>query len=338
MPGFGKCSMKALVHNPYWDSLGGGERYTSAFVKLLLDHGWQVDIQWPHDISSDIKNRFGINISRANFIDELRTMNYELLFWLSDGSLPTSFAKKTIIHMQYPFQNSLGKTLINQIKSQFYKFVVNSKFTKQVIDNEYHVNSTVIYPPVDTSLFKPGKKENIILYIGRFSNLTQLKGQSTLIESFKKIHKQLPGWKLVLTGGTTVGTNPEEIEELKKSSSGIPVEIITDPSFKKIQDLCSTAKIFWSASGYSADKQIQTEHFGITVVEAMSAGAVPVITNLGGHKEIVDHGKNGYLWDTPSQLESLTLELTTHKTQLTTLSQAAIAKSKIFDISEFSRR
>ena len=336
MPGFGKCSMKALVHNPYWDSLGGGERYTSAFVKLLLDHGWQVDIQWPHDISSDIKNRFGINISRANFIDELRTMNYELLFWLSDGSLPTSFAKKTIIHMQYPFQNSLGKTLINQIKSQFYKFVVNSKFTKQVIDNEYHVNSTVIYPPVDTSLFKPGKKENIILYIGRFSNLTQRKGHDQLIKSFKNL--KLDSWKLILAGGMGVGSTDKDISNLKKLAAGSNIEFVFNPTFSQIQNLCAKGKIFWSASGYSADKPIQTEHFGITVVEAMAAGAVPVITNLGGHKEIVDHGKNGYLWDTPSQLESLTLELTTHKTQLTTLSQAAIAKSKIFDISEFSRR
>ena len=328
--------MKALVHNPYWDSLGGGERYTSAFVKLLLDHGWQVDIQWPHDISSDIKNRFGINISRANFIDELRTMNYELLFWLSDGSLPTSFAKKTIIHMQYPFQNSLGKTLINQIKSQFYKFVVNSKFTKQVIDNEYHVNSTVIYPPVDTSLFKPGKKENIILYIGRFSNLTQRKGHDQLIKSFKNL--KLDSWKLILAGGMGVGSTDKDISNLKKLAASSNIEFVFNPTFSQIQNLCAKGKIFWSASGHSADKPIQTEHFGITVVEAMAAGAIPVITNLGGHKEIVDHGKNGYLWDTPSQLESLTLELTTHKTQLTTLSQAAIAKSKIFDISEFSRR
>ena len=330
--------MKALVHNPYWDSLGGGERYTATFVKLLLDHGWQVEIKWPQNISSEIKDRFGIDISSSNFVSDLRSSIYDLVFWLSDGSLPTSLAKKTIVHFQFPFHNVGGKSFSNLIKSRFYKFVSNSLFTKQVIDKEFKIDSTVIYPPIDTSLFIPGKKQNLILYIGRFSHLTQLKGQNILINSFKHIHKQIPGWKLVLAGGTTVGTDRSTIDELRKSSQNFPIEIIADPSFKRIQNLCSTAKIFWSASGYSADKAIQTEHFGITVVEAMSAGAVPIITNLGGHKEIVDDSQNGYLWDTPAQLEKITLELTTNDLQLKTLSKVAIIKSKIFDVSEFNRK
>src|SRR3989344_4354193 len=293
MPGFGRCKMpKAGIYNPYWDSLGGGERYTAAFTKLLLNHGWQIDIQWSHDISQDINNRFGLDISQANYVRQLRTMNYKLLFWLSDGSLPTSLAPKTIIHFQFPFQNVSGQSMSNIIKSRFYKFVVNSQFTKTTIDKEFNIESTVIYPPIDTSLFSPGTKQSIILYIGRFSHLTQLKGHSVLINSFKKI-----------------------------------------------QDLCSTANIFWSASGYSADKAIQTEHFGIPVVEAMATGVVPIITNLGGHKEIVDHSQNGFLWDTPSQLERITLELIKAKSsKLQAVSQAAVVKSKIFDTSEFNRK
>jgi len=144
---------------------------------------------------------------------------------------------------------------------------------------------------------------------------------------------------LVLAGGTTVGATQSTIDKLRKSSEKLPIEIITNPSFKKIQDLCSTANIFWSASGYSADKAIQTEHFGITVVEAMAAGVVPIITNLGGHKEIVDHSQNGFLWDTPSQLERITLELIKAKSsKLQAVSQAAVVKSKIFDTSEFNRK
>ena len=330
---------KAGIYNPYWDSLGGGERYTAAFTKLLLNHGWQIDIQWSHDISQDINNRFGLDISQANYVRQLRTMNYKLLFWLSDGSLPTSLAPKTIIHFQFPFQNVSGQSMSNIIKSRFYKFVVNSQFTKTTIDKEFNIESTVIYPPIDTSLFSPRTKQSIILYIGRFSHLTQLKGHSVLINSFKHIHKQLPGWKLVLAGGTTVGATQSTIDKLRKSSEKLPIEIITNPSFKKIQDLCSTANIFWSASGYSADKAIQTEHFGITVVEAMAAGVVPIITNLGGHKEIVDHSQNGFLWDTPSQLERITLELIKAKSsKLQAVSQAAVVKSKIFDTSEFNRK
>ena len=35
--------MRAAVYNPYWETMGGGERYTASFVKLLQDSGWQVD-------------------------------------------------------------------------------------------------------------------------------------------------------------------------------------------------------------------------------------------------------------------------------------------------------
>lgn len=327
---------RAGIYNPYWDSLGGGERYTAAFVKLLLDHGWQVDIQWPNNISSEIKDRFGIDISSANFVSGLRSSIYDLVFWLSDGSLPTSFAKKTIVHFQMPFRDIGDKSILNFIKTRFYKFVSNSGFTKKAVDKEFGINSIVIYPPIDTSLFRPGKKENVILYIGRFSNLTQRKGHDQLIKSFKKL--KLTNWKLILAGGMGVGSTDKDVQTLQKLAGGSNVEFVINPTFFQIQDLCAKGKIFWSASGYGTDTPIQTEHFGITVVEAMSAGAVPVITNLGGHKEIVDHSQNGYLWDTPSQLEKLTLELTTNDLQLTTLSQAAMAKSKIFDISEFNKK
>ncbi|TSC88456.1 MAG: Uncharacterized protein G01um101416_124 [Microgenomates group bacterium Gr01-1014_16] len=334
---------RAGIHNPYWDSLGGGERYTASFVKLLLDEGWQVDITWPKNISSQILDRFGIDISLANYVPQLTTHNYQLIFWLSDGSLPTSFARNTIVHFQMPFKDIGGRSTLNFIKSRFYKFVSNSEFTKKTVDKEFNINSSVIYPPIDTSKFTAGKKENLIFYIGRFSNLTQRKGHDQLIKSFKKL--KLKGWKLILAGGMGVGSTEKDIQHLKKLSDGSNIEFVINPSFSQIQNLCAIGKIFWSASGYSADKAIQTEHFGITVVEAMSAGAVPIITNLGGHKEIVDDKTNGYLWNSPEELEKITIELTTDNLpagrqgqQLTTISSAAITKSKIFDISEFNRR
>jgi len=37
------------------------------------------------------------------------------------------------------------------------------------------------------------------------------------------------------------------------------------------------------------------EHFGITIVEAMSAGCVPVVHDSGGPKEIVN-GERGFRW------------------------------------------
>ena len=100
--------MKALVHTPYWDSLGGGERYAASFIRLLLDHNWQVDICETHAVAPSVFHRFGLDISKARVVGEystLKSLGYNLLFWLSDGSLPTSLAHKTIVHFQFPFHS-----------------------------------------------------------------------------------------------------------------------------------------------------------------------------------------------------------------------------------------
>lgn len=333
---------KVLIVNPYWDSLGGGERYVASLAKLLLSKGWLVDILWREDYSTQIYSRFGLELKGVNWqpgaYSPGLSSKYDLLFWLSDGSLPISFARKTIIHMQFPFQNVHGRTLPNILKSRFYTFVVNSHFTKTFIDREFAVNSLVIYPPVDTKSFSPAKKEKMILYVGRFSHLTQSKGQQILIDAFRGLHKKLPDWKLVLAGGISVGTDSEFMSQLKSSSTGLPIVLITDPQFDEVKKLFAKASIFWSASGFGYDEKknpTKVEHFGISVVEGMSAGAVPIITKLGGFKEIVEPGRDGFLWTSVEELQKYTLQAV-EADKLSALSQAAVNKSRIFDIAGFN--
>ena len=42
------------------------------------------------------------------------------------------------------------------------------------------------------------------------------------------------------------------------------------------------------------DDPASVEHFGISIVEAMSRGAIPVVTAAGGPSEIVIHNVTGY--------------------------------------------
>lgn len=334
--------LKTLIYNPYWDTMGGGERYTATFAKMLLDHGWSVDILWPKNLSSQIKNTFGLDIKNANWLNfkysPLSTLNYQLNFWLSDGSLPVSLAGKTIIHLQFPFTGIGGSSPVNWLKSRFYTFVVNSDFTKGFIDQEFSVNSRVLYPPIDTSIFRPGKKQKTILYVGRFSSLTQKKGQEILIDTFSRIYKKMPGWKLVLAGGTAVGTDPEYFSNLKRIAAGKPIEILADPKLPDLKKLYSTSSIFWSASGFGVDEKHDptgVEHFGISLVEAMAAGCVPVVTNLGGHKEIVTQGVDGFLFDNLTELIDYTFALIAGPKMMTQLSTSGQAKSKMFGTDKF---
>src|SRR5690242_13999863 len=105
--------MKIGFYSPYIDSFGGGERY----VFTLASH-WSkthdVDIFW--DNPADIQTagaRFGLDLSsihvvlnlfrQGNLFQKLiKTRQYDCIFFLSDGSVPTSVAKRNILHFQVP--------------------------------------------------------------------------------------------------------------------------------------------------------------------------------------------------------------------------------------------
>ncbi len=330
--------MKAAIINPYLDTLGGGERYTLAFAKALINSDYQVDLEWKNkEIVGMLEDRFGMDLEGINIVgDTKRGDSYDLCFWVSDGSIPTLHARYNILHFQVPFHGVGGGSLLNKMKLiRVNKIVCNSGFTKSVIDKEFGVKSVVIYPSVDTENIKPKRKENLILYVGRFSNILQSKSQDVLIKAFIKMYKGgLTDWKLVLIGGVEVGVG-DYLESLKKLSSGYPIEIIESPDFKTLKDYYGRAKIFWSASGYGVNEEKnpeKVEHFGITVIEAMAGGAVPIIYNAGGHKEIIIEGENGYLWDGTSELIKKTQELIKNRVQM---SKNAVKSSQKYSHANF---
>lgn len=335
--------MKAAIFNPYLDTLGGGERYTVSFAKVLLDSGWSVDLEWKDEkIKSVFKDRFDIDVSKINLVESIKKGNgYDLCFWVSDGSVPLLASRKNILHFQIPFKGVDGVSLFNKMKFiRINKVVCNSEFTKKIIDEEYRVKSLVIYPPVAVGEIKPKRKENIILYVGRFSNLIQAKGQDILIKAFKKLTKDpaYADWKLILAGGAEVGVD-NNLAELEKASEGVNIQIFKSPDFKTIKDLYGKAKIFWSAAGFGVNETKEpqkVEHFGITTVEAMAAGAVPLIVNAGGSKEIVENGKTGFLWEKENELITYSKKLIDNGKLLRRISKNTISASDKFKYERFN--
>ncbi len=306
--------MKAAIVNPYLDTLGGGERYTLTFAEVLAKCGWRVDVQWKDTtIQKKLEERFGKDYSDISFIPDVkRGDGYDLCFWLSDGSIPTLRARKNILHFQVPFHHIGGNNLLNKMKLfRVDKIVCNSNFTKEIIDREYGVESTVIYPPVPIGQINSKRKENLIISVGRFSQLKQSKRQDVLIKAFKKLVGSGLDWKLVLAGGSEVGSG-DYIKDLVKMSQGFPVEIVESPKFNELKGLYGKAKIFWTASGFGEDEEKnpeKVEHVGIVAVEAMSGGTVPVAYNAGGFKETIRDGENGFLWKSVPDLVAKTKSL-----------------------------
>lgn len=336
--------MHAAIYNPYLDTGGGGERYMLTFANTLKKAGWQVDLEWKDaKILPWLEERLGLHLKGVNVVSDIgKGKGYDLIFWLSDGSIPLLFANRNFLHFQTPFHNVGGKSLFNKLKfARINKIICNSGFTKNVIDREYGINSTVLYPPVNITTDKNEKKENMILFVGRYSQLQQAKGQDVLVDTFINMCKKgLSGWKLVLIGGSNVGVG-NYVKNLKNKAKGFPIQILENLPYKSVVDYYARAKLFWSASGFGVDEEVapeKVEHFGITVVEAMAARCVPLVLAKGGHKEIIKNQTDGVLWNTTEELIFQTLALSEDERRREEIGKKASEKAEKFSEDQFESK
>ncbi len=347
--------MKAAIFDPYLDTLGGGERYCLTVAEILLSQNYQVDLFWSGaaDLIQKACHRFELDLTNLNvvktpnnLIDKYQTTkNYDLIFYLGDGSVPFLFSQKNLLHVQVPFTNhfSLKDQILNQIKlKKINQIICNSRFTQNFTQAHLHTQKTIVlYPPVDVEKFSPHpQKKNWILSVGRFDNLLNTKRQDVLIDAFKMLNPT--DWKLILMGGSLNQEHQNTfLKNLKNQAHGLSVEFIVNPDFKKLQQIYSQSKIYWHAAGFGVDHHLhpeKTEHFGITVVEAMASGLVPLVVNQGGLPEIVTDGKNGYLWQTQEQLSAKTRLLIQDQKLYHHLQAQALLDCQKFSKSAFAKQ
>ncbi len=347
---------KALIFDPYLDTLGGGERYALTFALGLLKEGYLVEIAWPSKKQlDDAEKRFGLDLStlsinpRAYHLCQhktsilqrfLFTSQYDLIFWISDGSLPFLFSKNNLIHFQVPFKNIGGSPLVNSLKTNFVnKFVYNSKFTKNVHEKHFpREKSFVLYPPIDIDSFSPLKKENLILSVARFDSPSHSKRQDVLIEAFKKLIEKVKGYKLILLGGLM--GDEEVISKLRDQAKGLPVEFVINPEFSLLKNYYSKSKFFWHAAGFGINEKEdpeKVEHFGITTVEAMSSGDVPIVIAKGGQKEIITPD-TGVLCTLPEDISQATFRLITDTVAYKKMAAKALRRARVFSTALFYKK
>lgn len=336
-----KIIKKALIVSPYFKTLGGGERYALTFTQALLDKNWLVDVTIDDEKIIDSRKRFNLPLSSVNgvSVSNVKQNAYDLVFWVSDGSIPRMAGKLNLLHFQVPFHNVKGKNLLNKLKFRsINKIICNSFFTKNVIDKEYGIKSEVWYPPVSVEEFSPGKKQNIILSVGRFEKSMTEKRQDVLIKTFRQMIEQgLREWKLILSGGCSESGN-QYLEELRRLAVDFPIEFKVNISFADLKKLYSEAKIFWHAAGFGVNEEKfpeKTEHFGMTTVEAMAGSCVPVVINKGGQKEIVVNNESGYLWQTEEELIRKTFMLIGDEERMRAIGNNAVKRSHDFSSEKF---
>lgn len=302
----------------------------------------------PNSISKGV-NPEKINFKLKKFYKKIiNNRQYDVIFYLSDGSLPFLFGKKNFLHVQVPLIKNDQKlnNFLNKFKDRFYTNIIcNSQFTAKFQKKISNQKVLVLYPPVDIEKFDSHQnKENIILSVGRFDNILNAKKQDVLIDAFRSlvVREKIDNWKLVLVGGSLQDPkNNSYLQYLQKKAANLPVEFIVNPPFNILKDQYAHSKIYWHAAGYDVDENIHpenTEHFGITVVEAMASGLVPVVISKGGIPEIVDNGVNGYLWQTIDELVSRTKNLIDNPNTLKLMSQQSILNCQQFSKNNFEKK
>lgn len=349
--------MKIAIYSPYLDSFGGGERYILTIaevlakgndVDLLLDqHHLELD---PETLISELGKRLNLNLEKVNLTDVPmgRGINffkrliffrkYDILIYLTDGSLFYSTAKHSLVHFQVPFKNTAAKSLWGRLKLSSWQLAIcNSLFTKNTIAKEWPIKCQVLYPPVDIEKIKPLDKKKQILSVGRFTSFSKSKKHEEMIKAFSEMYQKgsLKGWSLHLAG--SLEGDEGYVDELKEKAKNVPIFFYPNLPFADLMKLYGNSSIYWHAAGLDEDDPTKMEHFGIATVEAMAGGCVPVVINCGGQPEIVEDDKSGFLWDTLDELQKITLRLIGDPKLLSRFSEEAITRSKNFSKNYFEQ-
>lgn len=338
--------------------MAGGEKYMLTMAMCLSQNN-TVSLFWDDEqsIRKSAAYRFGFSLDTITFTKNIfarsvsslsrviESGKFDAIIILSDGSIPV-VASKLYVHFQSPMQWVNGAAFKNRLKLfRVNKFICNSRFTKSFIDKTFGVDSLVLYPPIEIpSNVKPFKKENIILNVGRFGVNqagSSYKKQDMLVDTYIEMVQQgLKHWKFVLIT-SVMDQDRNALSKLQKKASGYPIEFIVNPGSDVLWEHYEKATIYWHASGYGQDLEKhpdRAEHFGISTVEAMICGAVPVVINAGGQKEIVEDGVSGFVWNTPEELIQKSTELMNNPEFVTRLSKNAKKRAQEFNKEHFCEK
>ncbi len=352
---------RAALYDPYLDILGGGEKHILSILKVLEDEGFEINIFWDRDLSTTIKEHLNVSFkNKVIFLPNLFRRKGELLnkfrilkqfgifFYVTDGSYFFSQAKKNFIFCMVPDKKLYKMSLLNKLKTFNFQFISNSNFTQSILLKN-GVKSEVVYPFLENDYLRADinslKKDKIILSVGRFFKHLHSKRQDIVINLFKKIKQKEPllkDFKLILAGGLKEEDKPY-LEELKRYIDSDPsISIKINPNYNQLFESYKESSIYWHFAGYGVDEEKypeQTEHLGISPLEAMAMGDIVFGYKAGGLKEIIQDGENGFLFKTESELfEKMAKTLKDQALQLEIRNKAKAFVIKDFSYEVFTKR
>jgi len=193
------------------------------------------------------------------------------------------------------FARQLLKLNSATIRGAFMLVVPSGYFKMKVIDKYAHSNVYVSYSGgVDFSLFRLQENKPVdssLLTIGYVSRIDEGKGWDFLIRALNRIKKEKPQlrFRVVLAGGG------EQTGSMKKMIHELGLE--ADVRYAGVLEQVRLPSLYRSFDVFVFPTVREAESLGLVGLEAMACG-VPVIgSRIGGLKEYICHGENGFFFE-----------------------------------------
>jgi glycosyltransferase involved in cell wall biosynthesis len=198
--------------------------------------------------------------------------------------------------------------------------VISANVQKRIL-LYHHRNAEIIYPPVDTSVYRYVEYGDFWLSVNRLYPEKRVELQ---IEVFR----QIPNERLIIVGGYAQGDHATRYTEKIVQIQPPNVSFHGEVSEEELRDLYSRCKAHICTA--------IDEDYGLTPIEAMASGKPVVAVNEGGYRETVINGVTGLLVnaDVPSLVEAVR----NVSQKPGRFKDACIDRSKFFDIGTFDER
>lgn len=122
-------------------------------------------------------------------------------------------------------------------------------------------------------------EEKVLIHV---SNFRRVKRIDTIIETFAKVHERIPSKLILLGDGPELLDMRQKARELNVEEHVLFLGKQNDVNaFYQLSDLVLLLS--------------EKESFGLTLLEAMKTGVLPIGTNAGGIKEVIKHEETGFI-------------------------------------------
>jgi GT2 family glycosyltransferase/glycosyltransferase involved in cell wall biosynthesis/SAM-dependent methyltransferase len=319
---------RALIFTPYMLTPGGGERYLLTLA-MALSRDHDVTIVTPHPYSRlrlrNLGCEFGLDLSAcateiAANLPQLA--DCDVMVTMGNLIVPpiAAQARSNIFLCQFPFALPPEERLRSNVLSGYDQIIVYSDYARHHVlgalafDGLPDLPVTVVHPPVPQMRGDARRKKPMILTVGRFFVGGHTKRHDLLIEAFRALRARHGEAVEFHIAGSSMA-RPEDLdylERLRAMAQDLPVVLHVNCTASTLSSLYRDAAIYWHATGLAADLDQHpehAEHFGISIVEAMSAECIAFAFDAGGPREIITDGVDGFLYGATGELVARTLDV-----------------------------